>query len=281
VELGIVKKENVKMKKVITLCLVVLLMSVFCLATYAQQVTVAFIGDEGTFGDHNKAAYEWAQKTYKAPLIAPGDIPKTDLTKYAVLWWHDGDTDPTAQVEDCKDALMKYIESGGTLLLSAAAEKLANELGIESGTPRIYGPGADAQKAGLTIPKDTVDHPVWEGFDREEGKQIELTTVGYPKSSDYWSLLFKDAVTIGYCWETGSDYKDAVGAFVEWTKGTGKGLVFGMGWRLPHWKSDNKDLATLEKMTINVINYLASKSVYMAVDPSGSVVTTWANLKVK
>ncbi|MDQ1329336.1 MAG: hypothetical protein QG641_2625 [Candidatus Poribacteria bacterium] len=268
------------MKRVITLCLVVFLMSVYCLAIYAQQVTVAFIGDKGTFLDNNKAANEWAQKTYKSPLIAPGDISKTDLTKYAVVWWHDGDTDPTAQIKDCKDALNNYIQSGGTLLLSAAAEKLATDLGIESGVPRVYGPGADAQKAGLTIPKDTVDHPVWEGFERAEGKQIELTTVGFPKSSDYWSLTYKDAVTIGNCWETGTDWTNQVGAFVEWSnKNTGKGLVFGIGWRLPHWTADNKDRATLEKMTTNVINYLGSKSTYMAVNPSGSLVTTWGEVK--
>ena len=99
-------KGDVKMKRAITFCLVLFLMSVFCLATYAQQITVAFIGDKANMKDHNKAAYEWAQKTYNAPLIASGDIAKTDLTKYAVIWWHDGEADPTAQVKDCADALM-------------------------------------------------------------------------------------------------------------------------------------------------------------------------------
>jgi len=270
------------MKRVIIITLVVFMMSVFCFATYAQQITVAFIGDKGNMANHNKAAYEWAQKTYKAPLIAPGDISKTDLTKFAVVWWHDGEADPTAQIKDCKDALMTYIESGGTLLLSAAAEKLATDLGIESGTPRSYARGADGNKAGVTVRKGMGNHPVWDGFKLAEGDKLELTTLGYPTSSDYYDAKLKDGVTIGDCWENATEYADRVGAFVEWSnKNTGKGVVFGMGWRIAHWTEDNKDRAVLEKMTTNIFNYLASKSAYSAVNPAGSMVTTWANLKVK
>ena len=268
------------MKRAIMLFIIMSLILTVCLATYAQQVTVAFIGDKANMADHNKAAYEWAQKTYKAPLIASGDIAKTDLTKYAVIWWHDGEADPTAQIKNCKDALMKYIENGGTLLLSAAAEKLATDLGVESGTPRSYARGADGNKAGVTIRKDTVDHPVWEGFKRAEGEKIELTTLGFPTSSDYWSRTYKDAVNVGNCWETSTDWTDEVGAFVEWSnKNTGKGVVFGMGWRIAHWTEDNKDRPNLEKMTTNIFNYLASKSAYFAVNPLGSLVTTWGDLK--
>lgn len=250
-------------------------------AVYSQNITLAFVGDKSTFSDHNKAAFEWAQKTYNAQLIAPSDLAKADLTRFAVIWWHDGDTDPTDVFKVARDPLDKYVKSGGALLLSAAAEKLATPLGVESGEPRIYGPGADAQAAGLTIRADTINHPVWEGFNRKEGERIQVTSVGYPKSSDYWSNKFKDAITIGDCWETGSDWHDSVGAFVEWTKNTGKGIVFGMGWRLPHWTENNKDRPTLEKLTINVISYLASKSAFLSVKPSGNVITTWAEIKSK
>lgn len=248
----------------------------------AQSITLAFVGDEGSFLDHNKAALQWAQKAFNAKLIAPEDLAKEDLTRYAVVWWHDGDTDPTALIAgSVKKALNDYIQAGGAVLLSAAAEKLATELGIESGTPRIYGPGNDAQLAGLTIREDTVEHPVWEGFKRDAGEKIEVTSLGYPKSSDYWSRTYIDAITIGNCWETGSDWTDEVGAFVEWTKNTGKGIVFGMGWRLPHWTTDNKDRPVLEQITTNVIKYLAGKSLFFAVSPSGIIATRWAYLKVE
>lgn len=246
----------------------------------SQAIRLAFIGDKSAFGDHNKPALEWAEKTYGATLIHPDDVSKTDLTKYAVVWWHDGDNDPTPLAsKPAISALKDYIQKGGAVLLSAAAEKLANELGIESGVPRIYGPGADNQAAGVTIREDTAKHPVWEGFNLKPGERIQVTSVGYPKSSDYWSLKFVEAVTIGNCWETGSDWKETVGAFVEWNKGTGKGIVFGMGWRLPHWKNDNKDRAALEKLTTNVINYLAKKSLFFSVNPNGRIITTWAWLK--
>lgn len=80
------------------------------------------------------------------------------------------------------------MNAGGTLLLSSAEEQLANDLGVETGIPRMYGPGADNQTAGVTIRKDTLHHPVWEGFKRAEGERIQVTSIGYPKSFDYWSL---------------------------------------------------------------------------------------------
>jgi len=245
----------------------------------AQEISLAFIGDEGTFQDHNKAAVKWARDTFSAEVIAPSDLAEVDLTSYAVVWWHDGDTDPTALLtEPVKKALNDYIQKGGALLPSAAAEKLATVLEVESGFPRIYGPGADNHAAGLTIREDTLNHPVWEGFDRAAGERIQTTSLGYPKSSDYWSRTYIDAVTIGDCWETGSDWTDEVGAFVEWPQE--KGIVFGMGWRLPHWTDDNVDRPTLEKLTTNVIRYLASKSAFLAVHPSGNAITTWARSKI-
>jgi hypothetical protein len=245
----------------------------------AQEISLAFIGDEGTFQDHNKAAVEWARDTFNAKVISPGALADEDLTRYAVLWWHDGDTDPTSLLTDAvKEALNGYIQGGGTLLLSAAAEKLATGLEVESGFPRIYGPGADDHAAGLRIREDTLDHPVWEGFERVVGEQIQTTSLGYPMSSDYWPNTYADAVTIGDCWETGSEYGDEVGAFVEWRQGDG--IVFGMGWRLPHWTDDNEDLPTLEKLTTNVIHYLAAESAFLAVSPSGNAITTWAHLKI-
>ncbi len=270
------------MKNFIMVLVVIFCIFSLCNFAVSQMVKLAFIGDKATFGDHNKPALEWAEKTYGATLIDPGDVSKVDLTKYAVVWWHDGDNDPTPlAAKSTIDALNAYIQKGGAVLLSAAAEKLATDLGIESGVPRIYGPGADNHAAGVTIRQDTANHPVWEGFDLKPGEQIQVTSVGYPKSSDYWSLKFIEAVTIGDCWETGSDWKETVGAFVEWNKGTGKGIVFGMGWRLPHWKNDNKDLKTLEKLTSNVINYLAMKSLFFSVSPNGGATTTWAWLKAQ
>jgi len=269
------------MKRSIMFLAIVCLVSSVGYSANAQKVVLGFIGDDAAFGDFNNTALEWSQEAFQTDLIAPQDLSGADLTKYAVLWWQDGDTDPTALLDkSATDALLEYIESGGALLLSSAAEKLATPLGVESGAPRIYGPGADAQAAGVTIREDTVDHPVWEGFNRKAGEQIQVTSKGFPMSSDYWSRTYKEAITIGNCWETGTDWTDEVGAFIEWTNNTGKGIVFGMGWRLPHWSDDNKDLATLKKLTTNLINYLASKSAFAAVIPSESISTTWGMLKM-
>ena len=89
----------------------------------AQQISIGFIGDQGTFGDHNNAAFEWASSTFNVKLIAPDNLANEDLTKYAVLWWQEGDADPTSLfTDDVGKALNDYVEKGGALLLSSAAE---------------------------------------------------------------------------------------------------------------------------------------------------------------
>jgi hypothetical protein len=247
-------------------------------SSYAQNFKLAFVGEEKSFGKHDEAAFKWAKEKLNTTLISVSDLSTKDLTAYAVIWWHEGDIDPTPLMTDpIKKALLNYLQKGGSLLLSAAAEKLATELGIEKGIPRIYGPAVDAQEAGLTVRKDTENHPVWDGFKLKPGDRIKTTNVGYPKSSDYWSLKFVDAKTIGDCWETGSDWQNTVGAFVEWP--VNKGLAFGMGWRLPHWATDNKERPTLEKLTTNVLRYLADKSAFLAVKPEGKIATAWGRMK--
>lgn len=262
------------MRKVILLS--VLLLGVTALS-FGGGVKIAFIGEKGAFGEHDKEAHEWAKNELSATLLDPADVPNRDLTEFAVLWWHEGDNDPGTLDEAVKKAILDYLEKGGTLLLSAAAEKYASDMGIERGMFRVYGPGADNHEAGVTVREDTKDHPVWEGFDRAPGTKIKTTSVGYPKSSDYWPSKFIDAKTIGDCWETGSDWGDTVGAFVEWEVGDGK--VFAMGWRIPHWKNDNKEKATLEKLTMNVLSYLAGESAFLSVEPRDKLPVRWGEIK--
>ena len=68
---------------------IIVLSILFCIfmlnnLAVSQAIKLAFIGDKSAFGDHNKPALDWAEKTYGATLIHPDDISKTDLTKYAV-----------------------------------------------------------------------------------------------------------------------------------------------------------------------------------------------------
>ncbi|HID55205.1 TPA: DUF4960 domain-containing protein [Candidatus Poribacteria bacterium] len=262
------------MRRVILLSALLIIVTTL---SFGEGFKVAFIGGQEAFGEHDKPAYEWAKDELNATLLDPADIPKVDLTGFVVLWWHEGDNDPGTMDEEVKKAILDYLEKGGTLLLSAAAEKYASDLGIEKGMFRIYGPGSDNQEAGVTVREDTKDHPVWEGFDRTPGTKIKTTSVGYPKSADYWPSKFVNAKTVGDCWETGSDWGDTVGAFVEWK--VGDGLVFGMGWRIPHWKEDNKERTTLEKLTMNVLNYLAENSAFLSVEPKDKSPIMWGRIK--
>jgi hypothetical protein len=88
-------------------------------------------------------------------------------------------------------------------------------------------------------------------------------------------------ILLGFIGDQGT-FGDHNNAAFEWANETfGDGIIFGMGWRLPHWTEDNSDRPTLEKLTINLIDYLASESAFLAVDCTRSAFTTWATLKVR
>ncbi len=247
---------------------------------------VAFIGDDGSFmgGGPNEEAYEWAKNQLGVTLVDPDDIPELNLTQFPVLWWQEGDRDPGMIGEAVKESILDYLEKGGTLLLSAVAEKFANELGIEQGPFRIHGPTNDGSFGGTAVREDTKDHPVWEGFDRTPGTQIITSSDGSSKTSDYFDSLFMDAKTLGDGWRTKADgqtilYGDRVGAFLEWEVGDGR--VVGMGWMVANWEEENEDRDKLEKLTKNIINYLIEASAFLAVSTEDKLSVTWGAIKEK
>ena len=252
-------------------------------SSFGNEFETAFIGDEAAFGTHNEVAHEWAKEELGATLIEPGDIPKRDLTKFAVLWWHEGDNAPGELEAAAMDALLDYLRKGGTLLLSAGAEKYAFDLGIETGQFRLTGPLDDNSFAGVAVREDTKDLSIWAGFDRTPGTEIQ-TSPGLPRTADYHKLQLVDGKTMGNCWRITNagqkvNYGEQIGGFVEWEVGNGK--VFAMGWRISYWKEGNDDIANLEKLTTNVINYLAEASAFFAISPEDRLPIVWGSIKAR
>jgi hypothetical protein len=52
-----------------------------------------------------------------------------------------------------------------------------------------------------------------------------------------------------------------------------------MNWRLPNFHKNNKDIDQIQKLTENVINWLASESEFAEVSAGGKLPIVWGRLK--
>lgn len=201
------------------------------------------------------------------------------------MWWHEGDTDPGKLSDAEIDAFMDYTESGGAVLLTGWAIRSATPCGLEKAEARTFGPVAeDAINVGITVLKETIELGLVEGVKNIDGKvpqvddSIQVNSTSYPKSGDYYDKIWTNFVTLANAWGTpANDWGDRIAAFDYWKAGEGK--VFNMNWRLPNYHKNNKDIAQLEKLTENVINWLASESEFAAVSPGGKLPMVCGHLK--
>ena len=92
------------------------------------KIAFIYMGDDGPF---TKPALEFAQKTFDTKLLTQKELTSADLTQFAVVWWHEGDTDPGALTNQEIDAFLKYAKAGGAVLLSAWAIRYATPMGLE------------------------------------------------------------------------------------------------------------------------------------------------------
>ena len=250
----------------------------------AANPTVAYIsmGDNGPF---TKPAMDFAQKAFGAQVLERKDLGKTDFKKFAVVWWHDGDSDPGALNDQELKAFTDYANSGGAVLLTAWAIRYATPMGLEKAEARQFGPTADDGTAiGIAPLETTIKLPLWKGLKTIDGKtpnageRIQVNSIGFPKSGDYYDTLWKNFITVATAWgPPANDWGEKIAAFGYWK--LGKGKVFNMNWRLPNFHANNKDIAALQTLTTNVIDWLASESLYMAVEPAGKLATTWGQIK--
>ena len=266
----------------IVFCLTFLLLCGMSISNAAVEVGFIYLGEKGDF---TAPALDFAEKTFKTTQLAKADLKSAKFKEFGVIWWHEGDTDPGELSLAEIAAFMDYAESGGAVLLTGWAIRHATNFGLEKAVARQFGPVAeDGIAVGITVLKETLELGLTEGLktvdkkEPQEDDRIQVNSTGYPKSGDYYDKIWKDFITLANAWgPPANDWGDRIVAFGYWEAGAGK--VFNMNWRLPNYHKNNKDIKQLEKLTENVINWLASESEYAAVSAGGKLPIVWGRLK--
>ncbi|MDH7570274.1 MAG: GH116 family glycosyl hydrolase, partial [Armatimonadota bacterium] len=184
--------------------------------------------------------------------------------EFDVMWYHEGDDPgavPTAPgvIAD----LTAYLEAGGALLLSGAAGRMLNALGVEPTPLRVLGPAETAFVSGIRPVPAHRAHPVFAGFNGSD--TILLTHRGsnaladfYGTSGPHGALLAEGNASLGER------------PLVEYTLGRGK--VFFVGWRLADFTTvQDPYRPNLERLFGNLLGYLAANCTNRArlVPPAG------------
>lgn len=262
-------------------CLTFLLLCGISISNATVEVGFIYLGDKGDF---TTPALEFAKKTFNTEQLAKADLKSDKFKQFGVIWWHEGDTDPGALSNAEIDAFLDYAESGGAVLLTGWAIRYATSMGLEDAQARAFGPVADdGSNVGIIVLKETLELGLVEGLKNVDGKTpkvedwIQVNSTGYPKSGDYFDRIWKNFTTLAHAWEQGTNYADRIAAFGYWEAGDGK--VFNMNWRLPNYHKNNKDIDQIQKLTENVINWLASESEFAEVSAGGKLPIVWGRLK--
>ena len=237
----------------IALCLVV---------PAAAELRIGFIDPAapGATPKRNAAAFEFAQT--QGPVTRLQPLPGGGLRapegrvcapeEFDVIWYHQGE-DPSLAFSDVANSdLQQYVAGGGTLLLSGAAGKLVNEIGIESTSPRMIAPTDAAFVSGVVVPEKMRNHPIFAGLDAT--KPIILSSVGGNAIADFYGTAGPHGELLG---EGNAGLGER--PLVEYTAGAGR-VIF-VGWRLADFTTA-KDAyrPNLERLFGNMLRYLAERN---------------------
>lgn len=245
----------------------------------SEAFTVGLVSD-GAPKPNAEAAYKWAQSKFEAKIIGR-PTSKNDLTDYGVVWWDESHAPaiPPAFLEKVTlNAFREYVEAGGGLLLSNLAFHALFDMGVERGQPRYFGRN-DASPLDWTdfqIVKGEENHPLFKGLKIEKGL-IQYDIQGWTEGSDFYSPAGPTGPKDGKVLAQVVDGHPQTNPLVEYT--VGNGAIVAIGWV---WSSFvvNKKLADVhEPLHANILNYLASKSKFAAVNPQGKFALTWGALK--
>ena len=172
--------------------------------------------------------------------------------EFDVIWYYQGDDAAAAIGEAAGNDLLAYLEGGGTLLLSGAAGRLLNDLGIESRSLRVLPPSGVPVVSGIRVREKHRSHPVFAGLDT--ARPILLTTVGGNALADFCGsgdphgqLLAEGTAGQGER------------PLVEYTVGAGRVIL--VGWRLPDFTTAGDPYrSNLERLFRNLLGYLAAQN---------------------
>ena len=236
-----------------------------CCVTQAEEhaLRIGFIDLSlpGAPGAQNAAALEFAATQGQAVRLRPlSEGGWQDAQgrwaapeEFDVLWFHQAD-DPAAAVlpDAALGDLGEYLELGGVLLVSGAAGRLVNDLGIEPSAVRVLGPTSAAYLSGIHVVEKHRQHPVFAGLD--PSKLILLTTLGGNALADFFG-------TPGPHGELLAEGNAGLGErpLVEYSSAAGR-VIF-VGWRLPDFTTKTDPYRpNLERLFGNLFHYLAGRN---------------------
>lgn len=273
------------------LFIIMLVSGVFGVHAHASDVTVGLLAGSNQLGEVEEAAYDFADDTYQSTILiadesgsfknSAGSVQSLD--NYAVLWLFYTETNalPDAFLSDStKSEILDYVETGGSLFLSALGLRYVAELGVEEGgTPRSLSPlGKGPPEIGIIPTDEAKNHPVYEGFDT--GEPIFLTSMDQPGySADFHNFVGTEpSGTVLGTKTRGGGAGAGERPFVEYEVQAGKIITLGHHNGV-YTDTSSKESDNLRKLTENVLNYLGENSAFFAVEPAGKLTTTWGNLK--
>ena len=261
------------------------------LPAYSVDVTVGLLAGNNDLGEVEEAAYNWADENFQATILVANEsgVFKTDggaamkLDKYAVLWLFYTETNQlpaSFQADSTKKVILNYVESGGSLFLSALGLRYVMDMGVDDGgNARVFQPlGKGPPEIGIKPTDEAKNHPVYEGFDT--AKPIFLTSMAQAGfTADF--INFKANPPAGKILGTKTRGGGAGGGerpFVEYDVDSGKIITLGHhNGVYTDTKSPESD--NLRKLSNNVLNYLGENSAFFAIDPNGKLTTTWGIIK--
>jgi len=176
--------------------------------------------------------------------------------EFDVVWYHEGDNPLAAVGEGTCTDLRAFLEGGGTLLLSGAAGRLLNEMGIEPTPLRVLGPTDAAYASGIVVPERQRSHPAFRGLDAAH--PVILTGLGGNALADFYG-------TEGPHGEMLADGNAGLGErpLVEYAVGAGR--VAFVGWRLPDFTTAGDPYRpNLERLFGNLLRYLTERNANRA-----------------
>ena len=255
----------------------------------AANIELGLLTADENMDEVAEAAYDWAGGNYPGSLLLPDGAGnfndakgnRRSLEDFAVLWLHYSETDALPDLflaDETKAAVKDYLESGGTLFLTALALHYAFDLEVETGAePRVFSPlGKEPPEIGVIPTAEGANHPIFAGFDTSE--PIYLCSMAQDgNTSDFMPV----AVVSGLLLATKTRGGGAgVGEkpMVEFDVEAGK--IITLGHHNAVYTDDTSDEGdNLRTLTANIIEYLASKSAFLAVESREKATVTWGRIK--
>ncbi len=252
----------------------------------SDMPATAFIGTAATvdgLADEEKAAAEWMLANVpRSRYISMQDIISgnvvLDPTEIKAVWWHCDDNSWPSQGWDSREMIKAYYEEGGSLFLSRYAAKYINDvyqIAIDQKEPNVNTTGPSEQ---LSSPSGFIvadaSHPIFDGLNAENDAPVYIMDAGVTITnclvawniwdySDDHSLASWENGTGAKClgYETDDSNKKSIVEFPART--SSRGRVICIGTKGFEWNvsvgSDNQYISNRNKLTLNVLNYLAGK----------------------